>query len=207
MVQAVRIGRARGSGSSGSGEGPMVPIDWQVPYSRGQRRGRSDRKPLAGDSGRTADRYPTASTVVRGRPRRERKDAVLGSCPWCRRGDATGAATDGALVILRKPLACGERATAVEGPCSFWSNPTQWTTFSARVIRRWTRADESEYGTSLRYFLAVDDGGGGDALVYRVKRHQYHITRTDGDVLVSVDQKGRFADLAQLTPSGEDEGG
>jgi hypothetical protein len=76
--------------------------------------------------------------------------------------------------------------------------PDQRMTFTARVIRRWTRTDSSEYGTYTHYFLAVDDGSGGDALVHRVTQDQYRSTRHDGDLRVTVDHKGRLADLVQV---------
>jgi hypothetical protein len=78
--------------------------------------------------------------------------------------------------------------------------------FRARVVRRWTTIHDSEYGTETRHFLAVDDGVGDDALVYRLTQDQYWSARHDGDLLVTVDHKGRLADLAQFPPAGEKHG-
>ena len=68
--------------------------------------------------------------------------------------------------------------------------------FTGRVIRRWKESNYAEYGgTYTTYFLAVDDGVGGDARVWRVDASRFGSFPYGSDVRVTIDHKQRLVEI------------
>lgn len=84
--------------------------------------------------------------------------------------------------------------------------PTGCRTFTGRVIRRWTRKEWVEAGTSshtaIHYHVAVDDGRSDQALTWSVRKGQYKRLKFDSAVQVTIDHKGRLVKITKAEGTG-----